>query len=49
MNLKETSINTRNWVVSAQDTDYWRAIELVSNNREYSTSVSFLLDVFTAI
>ena len=26
MNLKEISINTRNWVVSAQDRDYWRAL-----------------------
>ena len=26
MDLKEISINTRNWVVSAQDRDYWRAL-----------------------
>jgi hypothetical protein len=24
--LKEVSINTRNWVDSAQDKDYWRAL-----------------------
>ena len=24
MNLKEIGINTRNWVDSAQDRDYWR-------------------------
>ena len=24
--LKEIGINTRNWVDSAQDTDYWRAL-----------------------
>ena len=24
MNLKEISINTRNWVHSSQDRDYWR-------------------------
>ena len=24
MDLKETGINTRNWVYSAQDSDYWR-------------------------
>ena len=24
MDLKEIGINTRNWVVSAQDRDYWR-------------------------
>ena len=26
MDLKEIGINTRNWVDSAQDTDYWRAL-----------------------
>ena len=26
MNLKEVIIKTRNWVVSAQDRDYWRAL-----------------------
>ena len=26
MDLKEISINTRNWVDSAQDKDYWRAL-----------------------
>ena len=26
MNLKEMGINTRNWVDSAQDWDYWRAL-----------------------
>ena len=25
MNLKEMGINTRNWLDSSQDTDYWRA------------------------
>ena len=25
MDLKEISINTRNWVASAKDRDYWRA------------------------
>ena len=25
MDLKEIGINTRNWVDSVQDTDYWRA------------------------
>ena len=28
MNLKEIGINTRNWVDSAQDRDYWRALNL---------------------
>ena len=26
MDLKEISINTRNWVDSAQDKDYWKAL-----------------------
>ena len=26
MNLEEIGINTRNWVYSAQDRDYWRAL-----------------------
>ena len=26
MDLKEICINTRNWVDSAQDRDYWRAL-----------------------
>ena len=26
MNLKEIGIDTRNWVDSAQDRDYWRAL-----------------------
>ena len=26
MDFKEIDINTNNWVDSAQDTDYWRAL-----------------------
>jgi hypothetical protein len=26
MDLKEITINTRNWVDSTQDRDYWRAL-----------------------
>ena len=26
MNLKEIGVNTRNWVDSTQDRDYWRAL-----------------------
>jgi len=26
MNLKEININARNWVDSAQDRNYWRAV-----------------------
>ena len=29
MDLKEIGINTRNWVDSAQDRDYWTALESV--------------------
>ena len=26
MDLKEIGINTRNWVISSRDKDYWRAL-----------------------
>ena len=29
MDLKEIGINTRNWVDSAQDRDYWRVVNAV--------------------
>ena len=32
MDLKEIGINTRNWVYSAQDRDYWRALVNVALN-----------------
>ena len=32
MNLKEIGINKRNWVDSAQDRDYWRALVNVTLN-----------------
>jgi hypothetical protein len=32
MNLKETGIITRDWVDSAQDKDYWRALVNVALN-----------------
>ena len=32
MDLKEIIINTRNWVDSAQDRDYWRALVNVALN-----------------
>ena len=31
MDPKEIGINKRNWVDSAQDRDYWRALELQSS------------------
>ena len=32
MDLKEVGINTRNWVYSAQDRDYWSALVNVVMN-----------------
>ena len=32
MDLREISINTRNWVDSAQDRNYWRALTNASLN-----------------
>ena len=32
VNLKEIDINTRNWVDSAQDRDYWRAVRNAALN-----------------
>ena len=32
MDLEETSINAGNWVDSAQDKDYWRALVNVTLN-----------------
>ena len=32
MDLKEIGINTRNWVDSAQDRDYWRILVNVTLN-----------------
>ena len=32
MNIKEIGINTRNWVDSAQDRDYWRTLMNVALN-----------------
>ena len=35
MDLKETAINTKNWVSSAQDMDYWRALVNVALTCEF--------------
>ena len=35
-NLKEIEINTRNWVNSAQDRDYWRAVVSAALNLRVS-------------
>ena len=34
--LKEIGINTRNWVDSAQDRDYWRVLVNVALNLRFS-------------
>ena len=39
MDLKEISIHTRNWIVSAQDRDYWRS--LVNAALHLSGSISY--------
>ena len=36
MELKEIGINMRNWVDSAQDRDYWRALVNVALNLQVS-------------
>ena len=36
MDLKEMGINTRNWVDSAQDRDYWRALVNAALNLRFS-------------
>ena len=38
MDLKEIGINTRNWVESAQDIDYWRALVNAALNLRVSLS-----------
>ena len=32
MNLKQLGVNTRNWVNSAQNTDFWRALVYSARN-----------------
>ena len=38
MYLKEICINTRNWVDSTQDRDYWRALENATLNFAFHKS-----------
>ena len=38
MDLKEMGINTRNWVDSAQDRDYWRALVTAALNPRFHKS-----------
>ena len=36
MDLKEISINTRKWVESAQDMDYWKALVNVAFHKSWN-------------
>ena len=36
MDIKEIGINTRNWVDSAQDRDYWRALVNAALHKTWS-------------
>ena len=42
MDLKEVGINTRNWVVSAQDRDYWSVLVNVALNFRVSQSIELV-------
>ena len=44
MDLKEIGINTKNWVDSAQDSDYWRA--LVNDALNLRDSKSYVVYAF---
>ena len=39
MDLKEIGINTRNWVDSTQDKDYWRALVNTALNLQVSEAM----------
>ena len=42
MDLKGTGINMRNWVDSAQDKDYWRALVIAVLNSGFHTPWSYI-------
>ena len=46
MDLKETAINTRNWVDLAEDRDYWRALVNVTLNLRVSEAMELLTFFF---
>ena len=43
MDLKEIGIDTRNWVDSAQDRDYWRALVNAALNLWVSYAMELLM------
>ena len=43
MDLKEMGIDTRNWVDSSQDMDYWRALVNAALNLRFYKSWSYLI------
>ena len=43
MDLKEIGINTRNWVDSAQDRDYWRVLVNLTLNLWVSYAMELLV------
>jgi hypothetical protein len=42
MNLKEIGINTRDWVDSSQDRDYWRALVNAALNLRVTSAMEFV-------
>ena len=47
MDLEEIGINTRNWVDSAQDRDYWRALVNAALNLRVPQAMELVIDVKT--
>ena len=41
MDLKEIGINTRNWIGSAQDRDYWREVDFSRSKQKEKNSMYF--------
>ena len=46
MDLKEKGINTRNWVDSAQDRDYWRALVNAALNLQVPLATELFIYLF---
>ena len=43
MELKEIGINTRNWINSARDRDYWRALVNVALNCRFPKAMELVI------